>query len=150
MKIYCDGAATMKKIGDEYQRQAGGWAWAEFSEDGECVVSNSGNEPNTTNNRMELMAVYQALVHYNGQKNIILHCDSAYVINIFTNWITNWERNNWTRGKKHEPIENIDLIKDIYNLIKNNMVTFVKVSGHSSDSCNNFVDQLAVVAKQKL
>lgn len=149
-KIYCDGAATMKK--DEcgnYIRCAGGWGWCLLNEAGTEVVSSAnGGEKETTNNRMELMAVYQAINNNDG--DLTLYCDSAYVVNIFTQWAINWEKNGWTRGKKHEPIENLDLIKSIYEIYKSRNIVFEKVKGHSTNKFNNFVDELAVKAKKEL
>lgn len=86
---------------------------------------------------------------------IEIYSDSAYSINIYTQWIKNWEKNGWTRGKKHEPIENLFVIRDTYDLIKRLeeqfiKVTFIKVKGHSTDKFNQYVDTLAVEMKIKM
>lgn len=159
-EIYSDGAATMKKIGGEYTRCAGGWAFAVVDNNNEVSVSHYGGEPETTNNRMELMAIYEALQFacdaYDrmDQWNIKIYSDSAYCVNIFTSWIKGWEQNGWRRGKKKELIENVELIKNIWYLIKSmeqnfHDVQFVKVKGHSDNVWNNFVDELAVKGKKE-
>ena len=56
-------------------------------------------------------------------------------------------RNGWTRGKKHEPIENLEVIQKIYKYLLNDDVTFVKIKGHSGNVGNELVDKLAVAAK---
>lgn len=152
MKIYCDGAASMKLENGKYKRCAGGWAWASVKDDDNICRDNvietqSGGEDNTTNNRMELYAVYMAILH--NEEPLEIYCDSAYVINIFSQWVEGWKRNGWTRGKKHEPIENVELIKEIYNELQNKDVTFYKVKGHSTNLYNNIVDELAVIAKKE-
>ena len=155
--FYTDGAATMRK--DEngnYIREAGGCAFALFNEKDELVYQHSGHADKTTNQRMELMAIFDALSYYIDKKlhsgDIVnIYSDSAYCINIFTQWVEGWRNNGWTR-KGNKPIENLDIIKEIYTRIvnlKNHFVTvnFIKVAGHSNDEHNNLVDALAVAAK---
>jgi ribonuclease HI len=106
---------------------------------------------------MELMAINQALRHAcknTTQGDIVyIYSDSAYCINIFTQWISKWKANGWTRGKKHEPIENLDLIKEIDEMIfslENSFIAvqWTKVNGHSNVKWNEYVDKLAVKAKE--
>lgn len=155
IELYTDGAATMRKVNGEYIREAGGWAWAEIK-NGKVVEFANGGLKQTTNNEQELMAILYALQHV--KKNISIgaevkiYSDSAYCINIFTQWAKSWEKNGWVRGKKREPIENLNLIKEIYYLIQDLQekfftVTFIKVKGHSTDKFNQFVDKMAVEAK---
>lgn len=157
VKIYCDGAATMKQVNGKYERCNGGWAFARV-EDNKVTYWENGRQLNTTNNAMELSAILNAL-HYCLNKvsgeGVEIYCDSAYCVNIFTQWIEGWKRNGWTRGKKHEPIENLGLIMDIDDSIKRLKekfveVKFVKIKGHSNDKFNNFVDEKAVKAKQNI
>lgn len=154
---YCDGAATLNLINGEYQRQAGGWAWALIQED-KIVAEESGGLPMSTNNAMELTAISQALNHAHentqGGDTINIMSDSAYCINIFTKYLNGWKMNGWTRGKKHEPIENLSLIKEIdktINALGSNFigVNWIKVKGHSDSQWNNYVDGLAVKAKKE-
>ena len=125
-------------------------------EDNKVTYWEHGRQLNTTNNAMELSAILNAL-HYCFNKvsgeGVEIYCDSAYCVNIFSSWIEAWKRNGWTRGKKHEPIENLGLIMNIDNLIselkkKFVEVKFIKVKGHSDNEFNNFVDKLAVEAKE--
>lgn len=155
--IYCDGAASQEKLPNgEWERKAGGWAWALVC-DGKVISEKSGGEPQTTNNRMELMAIYSALKTYQSKittgDTINIYSDSAYCINIYTQWISAWKANGWRRGKKKEPIENVELIKAIYEIIQelNELgfftLNFIKVKGHSGDKFNEYVDSKAVTAK---
>lgn len=156
VKIYCDGAATMKQVNGQYERCNGGWAFARV-ENNKVTYWENGRQLNTTNNAMELFAILNALWYCINEDikgtGIEIYCDSAYCVNIFSSWIEGWKRNGWTRGKKHEPIENLSLIMHIDNSInelKNNFVEvkFIKVKGHSNNEFNNFVDKLAVEAKE--
>ena len=154
---WTDGAATLKLINGEYQRQAGGWAWVLIQEDN-LITEKSGGLSMTTNNAMELTAISQALSHARentqGGDIVNIMSDSAYCINIFTKWLNGWKSNAWKRGKKHEPIENVDLIKEIdktINTLSSNFigVNWIKVKGHSDSQWNNYVDGLAVKAKKE-
>lgn len=156
MKIYTDGAATMRKVGDEYVREAGGFAYIMLTDDEEVIMSAYGGLPETTNNRMELQAINRALRKLVFQKTsgelIEVFSDSAYCVNIFTSWIKGWKANGWTRGKKHEPIENVDIIKEIDESIStlNDQfceVKFTKVKGHNNVKWNEYVDRCAVHGK---
>ena len=157
-KIYTDGAATMRKVNGEYVREAGGWGYAILDENDEEVMTAYGGENMTTNNAMELTAIRNGLrkflsFGYTG-KTVEVYSDSAYCINIFTSWINSWKANGWSRGKKHEPIENVEIIKDIDTFLENFMrrfcsVEFVKVRGHAGDKWNEVCDKLAVKGKME-
>ena len=154
--FYTDGAASMRKDENgEYIREAGGWAFALFEND-IPVYSDSGHEDKTTNQKMELTAILETLKYYIDKKlrngDIVnIHSDSAYCVNIFTQWVNGWKANNWTR-KGGKPIENLEIIKLInaYIINLNNHfvnVNFIKVKGHTDNPFNNYVDELAVSAK---
>lgn len=147
MIVYTDGAATIKCINGEYQRENGGWAWAAIDENDNLIKADFGGKENTTNNYMELMAILNALRTF--KKDLTIYSDSAYCVNMLKpgGWIYGWERNRWTRGKKHEPIENLEIIKEIWGYLGNN-IEFIKVKGHAcDDDWNAFVDKLAVEGK---
>jgi ribonuclease HI len=159
VEYYTDGAATMRLKNGCYIRENGGWAFALIKDD-KVIYEESGSKGGTTNQEMELMAIDKCLVHYlykttddsRTEQIIKIYSDSAYCINIFTNWIFNWKKNNWTR-KGNKPIENLELIKDIDSAIedakkKNIKVEFIKVNGHSGNKWNEYVDKLAVKAKE--
>lgn len=152
--IYTDGAASMEKTNDTYERRAGGHAFVVY-ENNIRIYEESNGAPITTNNEQELLAILDALKwaesnpNVNSFSEITIASDSAYCINVFTKWIKSWERNGWTRGRKHEPIENLEIIQEIYGKLKKMNVDFVKVKGHSNCAGNNRADELAVEAKRK-
>ena len=158
-EYYCDGAASMHLVDGEYERGNGGWAFALIKDD-KVIYEESGSKYGTTNQEMELMAIDRCFVHHLfktidesiTEQVIKIYSDSAYCVNIFTNWIFNWKKNNWTR-KGNKPIENLELIKDIDSAIEDAKrwdikVEFIKVSGHSGNKWNEYVDKLAVKAKE--
>jgi len=109
---------------------------------------------NTTNNRMELSALLYALELTQNkykQEKCIIKSDSAYCVNIFNNWIYNWNKNNWTRAK-NQPIENLDLVKQIWEYCKIEWPNFIieKVKGHDNLLGNEIADALATASAIKL
>lgn len=153
LKIYTDGAATMKKIDNNYEKGPGGWAYCILDEKDNCLYKESDGKNPTTNNEMELTGILRGLEQSLNlpSEEIEVYSDSAYCINTFTGWVFVWVNNDWTRGKKKEEIKNVDLIKKIYNIIteSNKKIKFIKVKGHSDDYYNEVVDHMAVVAKEK-
>lgn len=154
--FYTDGASTMTKINNQYLRGPGGWGFIMLNNKNEIIDQINGGAPLSSNNAMELYAILAAFRHFNSfgetGKTIEICSDSAYCINIFTQWINSWKNNGWTRGKKHEPIENLAIIKEIDKAITEanrrfNKVVWTKVKGHSTDNYNNMVDALAVNGK---
>ncbi len=135
--IYTDGACSGNP-------GPGGWAAILMYQGKERVIT--GAEPDTTNNRMELMAVVEALRVLKEPVRAAVHTDSAYIANAFQQkWIDNWQRKGWmTAGKK--PVKNQDLWKALLAQVERHHVTFVKVKGHADDELNNRVDRLAVEA----
>ena len=103
----------------------------------------SGGAKNTTNNRMELMAVIEALKALKEPCKVQLYSDSAYVINAFNqDWIGNWQRNGFKNAKK-KPIENIELWQRLINLNDYHEIEWIKVKGHADNPYNNRCDELA-------
>ena len=156
MIIYSDGAATMKCINGEYQRENGGAAMAVI-QDEKVIYEETKYFENTTNNYCELYAILMALKYFKKEqsKDILkIYSDSTYCVNMLKSggWIYSWAKNGWTRGKKHEPIENLEIIKEIYSYLeKSKNIDFIKVKGHSGDKdWNNYVDKLAVKAKMEV
>lgn len=135
--IYTDGACSGNP-------GPGGWAALLMYQGKERVIT--GAERNTTNNRMELAAVVEALRVLKEPVKAAVHTDSAYIANAFQQgWIDNWQKKGWmTAGKK--PVKNQDLWKDLLAQMARHDVRFVKVKGHSDDELNNRVDRLAVEA----
>ena len=99
----------------------------------------------TTNNRMELEALYHVLKYTKDSSDVIyISSDSAYVVNIVNDWMWKWVKNGWTR-KGNKPIENLDIIKEIYNLISENPFKYEisKCKGHSNVLGNELADAIA-------
>lgn len=152
---FTDGAATMVNQNGKYLRKEGGWAFIQFK-NGERQSQQSGGCKLTTNNEMELYAIYASIRDFadkcEAKDKIEIYSDSGYCIGIFTQWAKNWQKNGWKR-RNNKPIENLELIKSIWNLMddldKNQCeVLFVKVKGHSNNALNNEADNLAVKAKK--
>ena len=131
--IYTDGACKGNP-------GPGGWAWA--IPGGAWA---SGFDPDTTNQRMEISAAYQAVLANPGRLRIV--SDSTYVVNCFRDgWWKGWESRNWKNSKK-EPVANRDLWEPFIDLVEaRGDVRFSWVKGHSGDEMNDLVDRLAVEA----
>ena len=105
---------------------------------------------NTTNNKMELLAVIKALEMLKESCSVKLHSDSAYIVNAFKlNWIKNWEKNGWSRGKKGE-LKNKELWIRLRELTRKHNVKFEKVKGHADDQYNNRADALVNEAMNEM
>jgi ribonuclease HI len=101
-----------------------------------------GGEQQTTNNRMELMAVIRGLQSLKKTSRVRVTTDSQYVKNGITQWIHNWKRNGWkTAGKK--AVKNADLWKILDAEVKGHEVEWAWVKGHSGHLENELADQLA-------
>ena len=133
IKIYTDGSCLSNP-------GSGGWA-AIININGQ-IKKISGNEKNTTNNRMELIAPINALKGMNPQHSIEIFTDSQYVKNGITEWINTWVSNNWKTSKK-EDVKNKDLWIELYDLNKSLDVKWHWVKAHSGHPINEEVDMLA-------
>ncbi|MDA9623839.1 ribonuclease HI [Pelagibacteraceae bacterium] len=136
-KIYTDGACSGNP-------GPGGWG-AVILEEEENQKNISGNEKDTTNNRMELMAPIMALKKIKINSEVVIYTDSKYVKNGITEWIKNWEKNGWKSANK-KPVKNKDLWIKLDNLCKNNKIIWKWVKGHSNNKYNNLADELATQA----
>lgn len=134
IEIYTDGACSCNP-------GPGGWGAVLLYKGQEKQLS--GFEDNTTNNRMELLAVIKALEELKEPCNVMLYSDSAYVVNAFLqNWIIEWQMNNWRTANRKE-VKNIDLWQKLVNFTKIHNITFNKVKGHADNKYNNICDSLA-------
>lgn len=106
----------------------------------------SGAEPDTTNNRMEMMAVIKALEAITKKgASVHIHTDSKYVMQGVTEWMAGWKARGWkTAGKK--PVKNQDLWERIDSLINQHDVRFTWVKGHAGHPENERADELATSA----
>jgi ribonuclease HI len=123
----------------------GGWAWA--VPDGPFA---SGAEIHTTNQRMEITAVLEALrtLLATGVGVLEVRSDSTYVVNCFRNrWWVGWQRRNW-RNTAGKPVANRDLWEPLFELAldPSHSISFSWVKGHSGDQWNDVVDRLAFEA----
>lgn len=147
--IYTDGACSGNP-------GPGGWA-AVVIDDTNCPIYEiTGNETDTTNNRMELQGFLAALTWCCAKTDqndaVTIYTDSAYIFNCFHDkWYIKWQSNGWVNASK-QPIANKELWQSIlqqYNLVKNE-VTICKVTGHSGNEWNEYADELAVRARKSL
>ena len=139
--LFCDGAC-------DTQRGLGGWATILKFGDRELTLS--GGERETTNNRMELLALLSGLRALRRPCNVRVVTDSQYLRKAFTDrWILNWQRNGWKTASK-APVKNQDLWAALIEEARKHSLTFVWVRGHAGHGENERVDQLAVEERKKL
>lgn len=126
IQIYTDGACS----GNQFDNNIGGWG--AILEYGENQKELYGNEINTTNNKMELSAVIEALKLIS-EKNVSIDIfsDSSYVVECFKKkWYINWEKNGWKTAKK-TPVENQFLWIELINLVNSfSKINFFRIKGH--------------------
>ena len=132
IKIYTDGACS---------GNPGKGGWAAVILNGNSIEKISGSAENTTNNRMELMALISALKFVKDQ-NLEIFTDSKYAKDGIEKWIINWKKNGWKTSNK-EDVKNKDLWLDLYNLNKSLNVKWIWVKAHAGNPLNEEVDLLA-------
>ncbi len=141
--VYTDGACSGNP-------GPGGWAALLKHPATETIKTISGGQPDTTNNRMELMAAIEGLraLKPDTAGKVKLVSDSEYVIKGITEWIKGWIANGWRRGKKAgaPPVKNDDLWKILHELSSQFDITYEHVRGHSGHPENEECDRLAVAA----
>ncbi len=139
LEIYTDGSS----LGNP-----GPGGWGSVFVEGEKIIKELGGfEKNTTNNRMELMAVISALRYLEKEKyqgGVVIHTDSTYVLGGVTSWIHNWEKNGWRTANK-KAVLNQDLWQELIVLIRSSKValSWQKVKGHSGHVFNDKADEIA-------
>ncbi len=101
-----------------------------------------GYKKNTTNNRMELMAVIEGLKAIGKGSKVKVFSDSNYVIKGITNWINNWKNNNWKTSSK-KSVKNKELWIELDKLKNEYDAEFLKVKGHAGNEYNEKADSLA-------
>jgi ribonuclease HI len=110
----------------------------------------SGAEAQTTNNRMEVLAVIEGLKRLKEPCKVGIFSDSAYTVNAFLEgWIYAWKKNGWKKADG-KAVQNVDLWEELYNLTKIHEITFHKVAGHADNERNNRCDALARAAIKEL
>jgi ribonuclease HI len=134
--IYTDGACKGNP-------GPGGWGVLMRSTDG-SVKELSGGERETTNNRMEMMAVIQALSALKRPCEVTLHLDSQYVLKGITEWLAGWKAKGWKTAAK-QPVKNVDLWQQLDQLVSQagHRIDWRWVKGHAGDPGNEQADALA-------
>lgn len=139
--IYTDGSCLMD--------MRGGWGIVIIDENAK-QIEYSGSESETTNNRMELKAVIEALKLLDKKDEIIIYTDSMYVKNGLNSWISNWILNDWKTSNKKD-VKNKDLWLELYHLknqFENLVIEWVKA--HNNHTYNDRADFLATQASASL
>jgi ribonuclease HI len=133
VEIFSDGAC---------KGNPGVGGWGALLRMGETEKELFGGESNTTNNRMELMAVIQALTALTRPCEVLIHTDSQYVMKGMMEWIEGWKAKGWKTAAK-QPVKNDDLWKTLDKLVAMHDVDWRWVKGHSGHRENERADELA-------
>ncbi len=135
--LYTDGACS---------GNPGPGGWAAILRYGESVRELSGGEPETTNNRMELLGVISGLEALKERCVVELWSDSQYVVNALNNgWLRDWKRRGWKR--RDGELKNPELWQRLDALLAKHSVNAHWVKGHADDEYNNRCDALAVAQR---
>ena len=119
----------------------GGWG-AVWVEDGEVIAQDHGHDPDTTNNRMELVAIIRGIQLVPEGRPVTVHTDSRLAVDTLTKWAAGWERRGWKR--KTGPIKNLDLVKEAWALVQARPeVELQWVKAHAGNLWNEYADSLA-------
>jgi ribonuclease HI len=140
VEIFTDGACSGNP-------GPGGWgAVMRFNQQEKDL---SGGEKDTTNNRMEMMAVIAALEALKRPCQVTITTDSQYVMKGMTEWLPGWKARNWRTASK-QPVKNADLWQRMEKAAAMHQLTWQWVRGHSGHPENERADQLAVAAREKI
>lgn len=138
--LYTDGAC----LGNP-----GPGGWASILIYGDHIKELSGGEPQSTNNRMELMGVIAGLRQLKTPCAVTIITDSKYVLQGFTEWMPGWIRKGW-KTADNKPVKNVDLWQALAETAKTHQLTWKWVKGHSGNQYNERADVLAVAAAQAM
>jgi ribonuclease HI len=140
--IYTDGACKGNP-------GPGGWGVLLRSADG-STKELCGGELGTTNNRMEMMAVIEALTALKRPCAVVLHLDSQYVLKGITEWLVGWKAKGWKTAAK-QPVKNVDLWQRLDALVTGagHTIDWRWVKGHAGDPGNERADALANLGVEK-
>jgi ribonuclease HI len=133
--IYTDGAC---------KGNPGPGGWGVLLKSGATEKALCGGSPDTTNNRMEMQAVIEALSALKRPSHVILHVDSQYVLNGITQWLPGWKAKGWKTASK-QPVKNVDLWQHLDALVHQggHQIEWRWVKGHAGDPGNERADELA-------
>jgi ribonuclease HI len=133
VEVFTDGAC---------KGNPGPGGWGAILRMGHHEKELAGSDPATTNNRMEMTGVIEALNALIEPCRVTLHTDSRYVIDGITKWVHGWKRNGWINASK-QPVRNADLWHDLIEAAKRHQVEWVWVRGHDGHPENERADKLA-------
>ncbi len=133
IEIYTDGAC---------RGNPGPGGWGALLVAGKHRKTLYGGERQTTNNRMELTAVIEALNALKGSRKVDLHTDSKYVKDGITSWLENWKRRGWKTADK-KPVKNQDLWRALDEAVTRHEIEWHWVKGHAGHPGNEEADALA-------
>jgi len=131
--IYTDGACSGNP-------GIGGWGVVIIIDNKHIYLN--GGSTDTTNNKMELKAVIEALKYFTDQVKINLFIDSKYVKDGILSWILNWKENGW-KTKNNKDVKNKELWIELDELVQKHIINWQWIKGHSGNSCNEKADYLA-------
>jgi ribonuclease HI len=133
VEIWTDGAC---------KGNPGPGGWGALLKMGAIEKTLHGGEPLTTNNRMEMLAVIEALGALKRPCKVLLHVDSQYVMKGMTEWIHGWKQRGWRTADK-KPVKNADLWQRMDEEVAKHTITWKWVKGHAGDPGNERADLLA-------
>jgi len=133
IEIYTDGAC---------KGNPGVGGWGALLRTGTVEQELFGGEASTTNNRMEMKAVIEALSALEGRSQVRLHTDSQYVQKGISEWIHAWKRRGWKTSDR-QPVKNVDLWQQLDALAAHHDVEWIWVKGHAGHDDNERADRLA-------
>jgi ribonuclease HI len=133
VEIWTDGAC---------KGNPGPGGWGALLKLGAVEKTLHGGEPLTTNNRMEMLAVIEALGALKRPCKVLLHVDSQYVMKGMTEWIHGWKQRGWRTADK-KPVKNADLWQRMDEEVAKHSITWKWVKGHAGDPGNERADLLA-------
>ena len=140
VSIFTDGACS---------GNPGPGGWGAILRYGTVERELSGGERETTNNRMELTAVIQALTALKEPCDVTIYSDSKYVIDaVEKGWARGWRARGWVKADK-KPALNVDLWQQLLELLERHNVRFVWIKGHNEHPENERCDRLAVAESKK-
>ena len=134
IEIFTDGACS---------GNPGAGGWGVILRYGETEKELSGGDAQTTNNRMELTAVIEALKALKRECEITLYTDSRYVMDGVNEWMPNWKKNSWRTTNKKSAVKNLELWQELDSLLSKHKIKWVWVKGHNGHPENERVDKLA-------
>lgn len=134
IEIFTDGACS---------GNPGAGGWGVILRCGETEKELSGGEAQTTNNRMELTAVIEALKALKRECEITLYTDSRYVMDGVNEWMPNWKKNGWRTTNKKSAVKNLELWQELDSLLPKHKIKWIWVKGHNGHPENERVDKLA-------